>query len=334
MLCEIGFHPIKDNFCYGYYGPFRVIIDKQDGFVNATKLCNEGGKNYYDWIRNKTAKELILALERSKFADSIADYSPSTSQVVANDVSRWVSRRVQTENISEADRLISGTYCNPLLIPHIACWVSPSFALMVSEIVNYFFIEEMRAKVRVSEEAANQLLFDLQQSTLQLEDAKEIASTTQMALVSSIEDNGLLLNSMSVKQEVVDKLEEDVCEKICERQVWASTHAFTVLKLNADNSRRPYYVIRCQRRRLSGSIKKMRQKFPASEVIYQQRKVPNAINLYCRLKQQKIVEHSRNFCTPTCTEAQLLYHLNTLCGTEYPTSNILPLNTCVDIDNQ
>src|SRR5271156_2247380 len=54
---------------------------------------------------------------------------------------------VQTLNDSEEQRLISGTYCHPLLIPHIACWVSSSFALKVSDIVNNYFIEEFKTKL-------------------------------------------------------------------------------------------------------------------------------------------------------------------------------------------
>src|SRR5436190_13316626 len=51
-------------------------------------------------------------------------------------------------NLTETDRIISGTYCHPLLIPHIACWVSPIFALQVSKIVNYYMEEEWRTKLQ------------------------------------------------------------------------------------------------------------------------------------------------------------------------------------------
>jgi len=37
----------------------------------------------------------------------------------------------------EVDRIISGTYCHPLLIPHIGCWISANFAVMVSDIVEH-----------------------------------------------------------------------------------------------------------------------------------------------------------------------------------------------------
>ena len=77
---------------------------------------------------------------------------------------------------------------------------------------------------------------------------------------------------------------------------------------------------------MSGTINKLRRKFVSAEVVYQQRKVPNAINLYSRLKEQKLVKHTHNFCSPLCTEHQLLYHLNSLCGTQHPASNPAPFN--------
>ena len=51
---------------------------------------------------------------------------------------------VHNFNQTDWSVLISGTYCHPFLIPHIACWVSPDFALKVSEIVNRYYIQELQ----------------------------------------------------------------------------------------------------------------------------------------------------------------------------------------------
>jgi hypothetical protein len=123
---------------------------------------------------------------------------------------------------------------------------------------------------------------------------------------------------IDVKKEVVETMEEAIVEKTKERQIWASTHTFTLLKTNEDSPKHGFYVIRCQGRRVGTSIQKLRQKHQKAEVIFQEPRVPNAVNLYTRLKAQKIVEHKHNYCTPTCTTQQLVYHLNNLCGTTYP----------------
>jgi hypothetical protein len=36
--------------------PFRVIIDKSNGYVNATKICKAGGKDYRQWFHQKEIK--------------------------------------------------------------------------------------------------------------------------------------------------------------------------------------------------------------------------------------------------------------------------------------
>src|SRR6202042_1208622 len=134
----------------------------------------------------------------------------------------------------------------PLLIPHIARWVSPSFALKAASTIIFLLIEEWRIKLMASEQAANQLLNNLKNTrqTLEniqvdLDDANDFASKTLLNLDASEEFNANLIDllsdkneEISVKQEAVSQLEDVVVEKAKERQVWASTHAFSLMKLN------------------------------------------------------------------------------------------------------
>ena len=46
MISELVFDQIEGNFWYATYGPFRVIMMKDTGYVNATKVCSSGGKKY------------------------------------------------------------------------------------------------------------------------------------------------------------------------------------------------------------------------------------------------------------------------------------------------
>ena len=64
MISELVFEHIEGNFWYAAYGPFRVIMMKDTGYINATKLCSSGGKQHKDWIRNKAGQEIVQALER------------------------------------------------------------------------------------------------------------------------------------------------------------------------------------------------------------------------------------------------------------------------------
>ena len=63
MISEICFEQIKDNYWYGLYGDFRVVMDKTNGYVNATKMCRAGGKDYKDWSGLKGSQQLMQTLE-------------------------------------------------------------------------------------------------------------------------------------------------------------------------------------------------------------------------------------------------------------------------------
>ena len=73
-----------------------------------------------------------------------ADFQNSDLTLSLSNPHIWglVCKRIQTENLSDEERLISGTYSHPLLIPHIARWVSANFAVMDIEVVNNYFIAE------------------------------------------------------------------------------------------------------------------------------------------------------------------------------------------------
>lgn len=54
---------IKGTFHHGFFGDFKLVIDKATGYFNATKLCVNGGKEYRLWSRSERAKKLIRYYE-------------------------------------------------------------------------------------------------------------------------------------------------------------------------------------------------------------------------------------------------------------------------------
>ena len=61
---KVCFEQIRDNYWYGAYGDFRVVMMKDNGWVNVTKMCKDGGKRFDNWIRLDGSKELVATLER------------------------------------------------------------------------------------------------------------------------------------------------------------------------------------------------------------------------------------------------------------------------------
>jgi hypothetical protein len=81
----------------------------------------------------------------------------------------------------------------------------------------------------------------------------------------------------------------------------------------------------------------IRQKHPRAIVIFQHRKVPNGVNLFNRLRAEKLILSHINYCIPSNNEANLLDALNKLCGIEYPAEVNFPINRYAEplaIDNE
>ena len=146
MLSEVCFKQIKDNYWYGSYGEFRVIMDKSTGFVNATKMCASAKKNYYDWSKNKSSQQLIQALQINLVQKDVSNAIPN-SDLTLEDLPpknlgdrSLVCKTVLPDNTTDVGNIISGTYVHSLLIPHIAGCISPEFQIKANRVVNEYIL--------------------------------------------------------------------------------------------------------------------------------------------------------------------------------------------------
>jgi KilA-N domain/Protein of unknown function (DUF3627) len=301
MPLEIAFQQIKDNFWYGAYGPFRVVMMKDCGFVNASKLCKDGGKKYKEWLKNKSSKELIHEVELDVgIENSHGDISNSDNPMQIHTEARIlasVCKSITTANITPEDKLISGTYCHRLLIPHIGSWVSAKFAVMVSKIVDAYIdyqhkehIEDMNLQMELCTAAELKHKQAKAEADDQCEAAKLVAHQ-QMAQTQ--------------------QLEKVVKAKKLQLDTWGNSHAFTMMRLN-DNTKFSYYAIRRKRNNMSNAVKRLRKKHPNSIAVFQCINVPNPINLYNRLRISGVVEFKGNYCTTTIQEIDLITKLGEL----------------------
>ena len=141
-IIDIAFEQIKDNYYWGKYGDFKVIINISTGYINATHLCgmtisrNGLPKQFGMWKQNINTNELINEV-------SIVCGIPQTTLF---DI-------VQTGLPNE----IRGTYVHADLIPHIASWASPKFAVKVSKIVNAHLVREYKESIRAKDQTIDRL---------------------------------------------------------------------------------------------------------------------------------------------------------------------------------
>ena len=98
----------------------NVVITSRpiDHYVNATQLCQAGGKKFNDWIRLDTTKELI-------------DELSSDAGIPASLLVESIRGRSST--------FTQGSWIHPDLSIQLAQWISPKFAIQVSKWIRTLF---------------------------------------------------------------------------------------------------------------------------------------------------------------------------------------------------
>lgn len=113
-LRNIIFEDINDKISRGKLSHLIVLIMRDNGYVNATKLCRESGKEFEEWYQSELAKEYV--------------------KLVGEDVGVSVeSLRIEVEDGEEELR---GTYVHPKLIVILAMWADVEYALFVGKIMS------------------------------------------------------------------------------------------------------------------------------------------------------------------------------------------------------
>ncbi|BCS82622.1 putative KilA-N domain-containing protein [Cotonvirus japonicus] len=138
---NIIFQDINEKYAYGQYGDFVVIIDKLNGYINMTKLCEDGGSKFYRWTESKKHMEMLKVFEEK--CDPGISGSP---------------KKMIIQNNNGYPYIVRGSYVHPKLVPHVASWCNPEFALKVSDIVNAYLLNEFKKESEKFEEKMNGII--------------------------------------------------------------------------------------------------------------------------------------------------------------------------------
>ncbi|AAR83566.1 transcriptional regulator [Canarypox virus] len=136
---------IDERFCYIKYDIFELIMMKENNYINATKLCKLGGKEFNKWICLDESKELIKTIEETNNVWKVKSSGPDLAQLE-------IIITVSNEGKNDKKYEVAGSYVHPDLIPHIAFWISPSFAIKVSKIINCYVSGKYEFKLNEREE--------------------------------------------------------------------------------------------------------------------------------------------------------------------------------------
>lgn len=107
-------HPVKGGI---------IHQRPEDGYINATAMCQASGKQFKHYNENRTTKDFLTALE------SVVGI-PTTELV---------------QSVSGGDPRLQGTWVHPQVAIHLGQWVSPKFAVQVSQWV-YDWMSERAAQ--------------------------------------------------------------------------------------------------------------------------------------------------------------------------------------------
>jgi hypothetical protein len=124
----VVFQDVNDEYAWVNYGTFKLLMMKENGYVNVTKMCDEGGKSFRFWKQNKRSIELIKLIDSNRY-DGIPSDPLNTITTGEND--------------------LRGTYAHPDLVLDIACWLSGEFYLKASKIVREYFNKQERERLEL-----------------------------------------------------------------------------------------------------------------------------------------------------------------------------------------
>jgi len=328
-LTRISYKQINSKFSYGKYGEFKVILMNSNGYINATKLCALAGKHFFHWMGNKQSKGLITEIEKE-----LSDHGiPLPGKTTVNSGQKsMITITTGSKTITET----RGTYVHPLLVPHVASWCSPKFAISVSKIVNNFLIKDFEKQKRLELNEKNGIIDELNETLRQMNAKLDSMSNTMDSVkVELTETKEELIDTkgelIETKEEIIetnykldtiqDKLEIAVEDRVPKLTKRSKQETFVVIKVSStsDNDY-DYYAIRGQKGYVESKKTAFLVRNKGSRVLKTISYQPNPRNLYIRLKQnlKDKIEFSLNwFSVKDFTDQDLIETINELNSEKY-----------------
>jgi hypothetical protein len=277
---EICFEDIDENFSYGNYADFKVIVMKKNGYINAPKMCafireQEGiTKKFCDWGSNKEAIALKQAVSR-------------TRQISVDETCIIIGNTFANH--------IRGTYVHPTLVPHIASWMSPDFGVKVSDIINEFLIKQNNTKNLALVNELN-ITIDNQNNKIVMQNDKIYNHENTIIKLNKKIDT--IVNNTNILIEN-DKETKSTLARICDRNDIQPGHpnkisVFILWKNNIKpgKGRKQYYVMKFTKKSENELTRTYKRKYPNGEILLRISDNPHARNLWYRVDKE-LSENSR-----------------------------------------
>ena len=184
----------NETFTLSTYNGFKIVIRNLDGFINASYVVKQINK------QEKTTKQIKTLFKSVQYHD----FENYLKTIIQNENLRY--------NLNEVPKQLRGSYVHPKLINFICFWCSPTYALLVGEIMDS--INEQNTTVM------NKLIQELQDENNKLK--------TQA--IQDIGDN--LENSKYI---FIDQVDEDTFKIVYDKKQLKNQHYKTFEVLASAN---------------------------------------------------------------------------------------------------
>ena len=134
---------INENYSFGRYGDFKIVINNESGYVNGTQLLKQALLSE-NTIRLKINKK---NLDSAKVDDwySLKGTSELLEMVAYEENLNLEQLRFNIHyKQKKGEEDIRGTYIHPVLVNSLATWMSPCYAVKINKLINELNINSQK----------------------------------------------------------------------------------------------------------------------------------------------------------------------------------------------
>jgi len=270
---QIAYEQIDSEYWYGRYGPFKVVIHSLSGYINASKLCSDNFKQFRHWKENKSSQELIDAVEKR-----IEFHKPILPDHMS--IALPTNAIFEEKGLTSRGNETRGLYAHSLLVPHIASWANPRFAIFVSEIVNDYLSSAYKWFIMQQDLIIQQKDLAIQGKDVEIEQKDDEIQDKNFEIEAKDFEIQEISSILQLDENIIDHIKPKV---VPDTKDPAKRMIFALFRV--DSSLTTYWAIRCQEVNFPKQVKSAQAKLGSITQIY---KVvdPNSFNLFIRIKEQ------------------------------------------------
>lgn len=189
--------PINEDYNYGMLGEFKVIIHNKTNYMNITKLCSDGGREFRSWKRSNF--DTLTFFDENYLKEDHVKSDYKCLYIIEPQHVKSLTKDIQ--------EILLGTYCHMDVAIVVAVWISQEFKFKVSSIVrNYYhyslFLE--KEKLRIDNMSLTERLNSMEAL---IRSGQNDIKIDNLNLQSEVQASRLDIKVQTAK---IDKLQEDV----------------------------------------------------------------------------------------------------------------------------